>query len=133
MEFLNGKWIWKISNSGDFFFSPTCKAINCRFPRSLVADRILDPHIPINLSINMWKILNKPLPLDDNIQTVGIWLASRCHTCLKNSRSGTHLFLQCTKVRMVWEFYSNLMGINFDMNHDDAKIQHHEIRDDELK
>lgn len=76
-----------------------------------LAKNIWHPHLPLKVSVFVWKLLHKGIPVDDLIQRREIHFASKCLCYVNPSiERANHLFLQGDLVKQIWKFFASKLG-----------------------
>ncbi|KAL9677847.1 hypothetical protein QQ045_015683 [Rhodiola kirilowii] len=70
------------------------------------------PWLPPKLSVFLWKLRHRAVPLDDRVRQCGIALASMCRCCLRPDEESTaHLFFHSDAANRVWDVGRTLLDI----------------------
>ncbi|MDD0148474.1 zinc-binding domain-containing protein, partial [Shigella flexneri] len=90
----NDLCIWTPNLNENFTLASAWRTIRHGAPVSSKYGRWWDKHIPIKLSIHMWRLTNNILSVDAAVQEKGIITASKCVCCVQKGSIETieHLF-----------------------------------------
>ena len=82
--------------------------------RSLVDD-VWHKHVPLNVSLFVWRLLRNRIPTKDNLAIRGVlpFTATLCACGCECNESVSHLFLHCTLSADLWALVWNWLGISF--------------------
>lgn len=109
---------WSLSSSGNCSVSSTQKAIS-RNQETQTFNQwtsIWSPWLPSKISIHLWKIINKCLPLDCNIQKIGIPICSKCCCCkTPQTENYNHLFIFGDWASYIWTYFRS-KGLQIEEN-----------------
>ncbi|CAL0332867.1 unnamed protein product [Lupinus luteus] len=72
--------------------------------------------IPPANSFTTWRLLNNKMPTDENLQSRGCALASKCDLCRLKEDSTQHLFLQCSFAKSIWQWLGSTLSLNLDLS-----------------
>nr|GEX60484.1 RNA-directed DNA polymerase, eukaryota, reverse transcriptase zinc-binding domain protein [Tanacetum cinerariifolium] len=108
------RYVWSLSNSGDFSVASFRKVIGeNRYPGGRSRTRWVK-YVPIKVNVTAWKIKMDALPTRLNISRSGMDIQSlSCHICDCGVESSRHLFFQCNLVRQVIRKISSWWNINY--------------------
>lgn len=101
---------WSRSASGACSVASTYQAISENVSNQSVVhwERLWSNWLPTKISIHLWKILHNSLPVDSNIQRIGVNLCSACSCCQVTQReSMNHLFLHSDLASNIWSHFSS--------------------------
>lgn len=81
--------------SRHFSLSSAWHLIRKRHPCSFIAKHCWYKHLPLKVSIFMWKLMDNSIPTDKAIQRKGICIPFKCHCCIiaSSMEYNNHLFL----------------------------------------
>ena len=100
-----------------FSISKVWKSIRIPGPARPAFSFIWVSRLPPKVSLFMWRTLHDGLPLHDNLQRIGIPLASRCLCCGPGAvESIHHLFFHGCVARSVWNYFRNLLSLRGDFS-----------------
>lgn len=76
------------------------------------SDWVWNAILPPNISAFLWKLVRHALPVDCQIRSKGIIVASRCRCCVNPSEESiNHLFIQTDIAKEVWQRFGNIFRI----------------------
>lgn len=105
--------VWTVNSDGNFTISSAWWVR--RQKRNLMRYGTMLWHhlIPLKWSILVWKAVNGKLPLDFNLQQIGIQLASKCECCVDSKvESIDHLFVQSETAQKMWQYFEARLSIS---------------------
>ncbi|OIT30903.1 putative ribonuclease h protein, partial [Nicotiana attenuata] len=104
--------IWSPTIDGRFSCASAWNILRQRKDRVPHMAMIWRKEIPFKISFFMWRLLNKKLPLDDNMGRFNFQNVSRC-TCCRFPREETchHVFASGDKAKRIWNAMSMPLGI----------------------
>ncbi|GKA08135.1 RNA-directed DNA polymerase, eukaryota, reverse transcriptase zinc-binding domain protein [Tanacetum coccineum] len=110
----NDRYVWSLSNSGDFSVASFRKVIDeNRYPGGRSRTRWVK-YVPIKVNVTAWKIKMDALPTRLNISRRGMDIQSlSCPICDCGVESSSHLFFQCNLVRQVVRKISSWWNIDY--------------------
>lgn len=100
--------VWSLSSSGQCTVASTKKVLtDSPFNQSAIQWASLwSPWLPIKISVHIWKILHNCLPVDRNIQRLGIQISSKCSCCqAPQGESLNHLFIHSELAVHIWSYF----------------------------
>ncbi|GJS40309.1 RNA-directed DNA polymerase, eukaryota [Tanacetum coccineum] len=105
------RYVWSLSNSGDFSVASFRKVIDeNRYPGGRSRTRWVK-YVPIKVNVTAWKIKMDALPTRLNISRRGMDIQSlSCPICDCGVESSSHLFFQCNLDSIVSSFRRQVRG-----------------------
>lgn len=107
------KRIWHHCHTGEFSTQSYYKLCEQEETTDQIFSKIWGNHIPPRASIFAWQVLHKIVPVDTNIQKLGIPMVSKCNCCSNNhsKESEYHIFFESQLAKEVWGFYMSIFNI----------------------
>ncbi|KAL3500289.1 hypothetical protein ACH5RR_039382 [Cinchona calisaya] len=93
--------VWKDTSTSDFTVFSAVDLIRLHYAHLISRKMIWNRRIPLKLSIFIWRMLNKALPMDGQLKRMGIPIDSRCAFC-NSEESYQHFFMDCSLAMEVW-------------------------------
>ena len=122
LEWLHGKRVhgdvddmvlWTETKSGNFLVKSLYLVLEEGCPSLFPSSYIWNVWVQPKISLFAWEAMwSKALTLD-LIQKREWALATRCFMCLEKEEIIDHLFLHCTKTRVLWDLPFNLFGVSW--------------------
>ncbi|XP_042939531.1 uncharacterized protein LOC122274569 [Carya illinoinensis] len=104
--------VWTASNDGKFSTKSAWNCVRINAPKVRWADWVWHPCIPKNILVNMWKVFNNALSVDDKIRSIGIPIASKCDCCLNGGyENRDHVLANGDIAKEVWRLAYAQMGL----------------------
>lgn len=85
--------IWNASSSGCFSTHSSYDMVRKKTNSSLVLRSIWNSLLLLKIYFLAWRVLNNYLPLDANLEKLGVFLVSKCYCCASTEIS-RHLFFE---------------------------------------
>ncbi|XP_042973032.1 uncharacterized protein LOC122304830 [Carya illinoinensis] len=104
--------VWTASNDGKFSTKSAWNCVRINAPKVRWVDWVWHPCIPKNISVNMWKVFNNALSVDDKIRSIGIPIASKCDCYLNGGYENRDRVLANGDIaKEVWRLAYAQMGL----------------------
>lgn len=108
---LPDKLIFTPSRDGRFNTKAYLSQVLAVRPYQTWTNTVWNPFTTARVNAFMWRLYQRALPVDDNIQAKGIILASKCTCCMEAKRETlTHLFLESDLAKEVWLHFSRKLS-----------------------
>ena len=127
-EYVSDKWRWLLDPVNGYsvkvfycYITTTCHISD----RSRV-DHVWHKHIPLKVSVLVWRLLRNRLPTKANLVHRGVLLSTdaACVGGCDHIESTTHLFLHCNVFGSLWSHVWNWLGIS---SVPSGELRHHFI------
>ncbi|KAJ4715617.1 Ribonuclease H [Melia azedarach] len=105
--------VWKSSRDGTLMLKDCYNYLRTRRDTQPWLSPLWKHFVPPRFAILTWKALQGRLPVDDILQTRGIYMVSSCSFCLSDLESNNHLFATCSFTKSLWLWTSSKFRINF--------------------
>ena len=103
--------VWVPSHNGDFSVASVWEDIRQRRHTSWIDRYVWGLIVPLRVSFFAWRLVRHWLPLDSVLQSKGVALCSRCSYCRQAQETVSHLFLNGTVARTVWDHFLKMFGL----------------------
>jgi hypothetical protein len=99
-------------DGGPFSIFKAWNSTRAPSPSLPIFSRIWDSRIPPKVSLFMWRSFHGGLPVDVNLQRIGLPTVSRCRCCGHgDTESVAHLLFTGWCARACWNYFGNLLGV----------------------
>ncbi|VFQ64221.1 unnamed protein product [Cuscuta campestris] len=103
-------FIWNEDPSGQFTLKSAYEVCRTNSSPSLAFHNIWESPQKSKISIFMWKLLRKCLPIPENLRRLGFALPSVCPFCMNSSLTTKHSLIDCAKIVDIWRHYARCLN-----------------------
>ncbi|VFQ84578.1 unnamed protein product [Cuscuta campestris] len=103
-------FIWNEDQTRDFTLGSAYEICRPKSNPSFAFQCIWESPKKSKISIFMWKLLRKCLPIPDNLRRLGFSLPSMCPFCRNSSLSAKHCLIDCDKIVDIWRYFAGCLN-----------------------
>ncbi|XP_051145949.1 uncharacterized protein LOC127261695 [Andrographis paniculata] len=108
--------IWKASDTGTFTTTSAWEMSRTVGARSWLSSSLWSPLLTPTMSVFLWNLFHRRIPVDEALWRLGLPIVSRCQCC-RESETFEHLFFSSAVAQRVWRHFADLFCIHLPRTH----------------